>query len=105
MVVPNYQNLVDVVTNLHIAQSPEYLPKKRHYSMELGTDQPAFYAIVANVSTISSGPATDSQTLLCDQQAVAVSLRHWEASQIQCDSFKDYSLDFEHAYMTTYLAS
>jgi len=41
--------------------------KKPHYSMELGTDQPAFYAIVADVSTISSGPATDSETLLCDQ--------------------------------------
>ena len=23
----------------------------------------------------------------------------------KCEYFKDYSLDFEHAYMTTYLAS
>jgi len=33
--------------------------KKRHYSMELGIDQPVFYAIVADMSTILSGPAND----------------------------------------------
>ena len=33
----------------------------------VGTDQPAFYAIVADMSTIAPGPATDSPTLLYDR--------------------------------------
>jgi hypothetical protein len=43
--------------------------QKQHYSMEFGQYRPVLYVIVADMSrpTISSGPATDRLTLLCDQ--------------------------------------
>lgn len=51
----------------HFTKAGIFLKKKGQCCMELRTDQPVSYAIVADMSTISSGPATDSQTLLCDQ--------------------------------------